>query len=122
MKFSEYYKYFENESEIIENIKVCARKYIKKIMMEQTVSIGKPSVVRFDESHLLVHSDKKRLQVEVSSYKLGTSLYLEIFVNNRLHRVSINPIYFKEENIKNYLRECEIDIKNNFYKIRKASR
>lgn len=122
MKFSEYYKYFENESEIIENIKVCAQKYIKKIMMEQTISIGKPSVVRFDENNLLVHSDKKKLQIGISSYKLGTSLYLEIFVNNRLHRVSINPVYFKEENIQNYLRECEIDIKNNFYKIRKANR
>ena len=122
MKFSEYYKYFDDENVIINNIRECAEKYVKKIMMEQTVSIGKPSVVKFDKNNLLVESEEKNLQVEINTYKLGTSLYLDIFVNDGLHRISISPLYFKEENIKNYLRECEIDIKNNFYKIRKANR
>jgi len=122
MKFSEYYKFFDNENEIAENIQKCAKKYIKKIMMEQTISIGKPSIVTFDEEGLLVNSEKKQLQVEVSSYKLGTFLCLEIVVNDGLHRVSISPLYFKEDNIQNYLRECEIDIKNQFYKIRQANK
>lgn len=121
MKFSEYYKYFDNESEIIESIQKCAEKYIKRIMAEQTVSIGKPSIVKFYENSLLVDSEKKKLQVYMNSYKLGTSLYLEIIVNDRLHSISISPLYFKKENIQNYLRECEIDIKNQFLEIRRAN-
>jgi len=121
MKFSEYYKYFNDENKIVSIIHECAKSYIRNIMLEQTISIGKPKLVIFNESDLLVHSDKKQLQVEIDSYKFGTSLYLEIVVNDSIHEISINPLYFKKENIKNYLRECEINIKNEFLEIRKIN-
>ena len=122
MKCSEYNKYFNDESKVIEDIQECAETHIRKIMTEQTISIGKPSVVKFDENKLFVYSEKRSLQVEINSYKLGTSLQIEVFVNDGLHRISISPLYFKKENIKNYLRECELDIKNQFSKIRRTNK
>lgn len=121
MKFSEYYKYFNDTDEVIENIRKCAEKYIKNIMIEQTVSIGNSSNITFDKKRLLVCSKDEKLQVSVNSYKIGTCLCLEVYTNNIRHIVSINPLYFKKENIKNYLRDCEIDIKNQFRKIRKLN-
>jgi len=120
MKFSEYYRYFGDENKIAENIRRCAEEYIRKIMIEQTISIGKPSKVKLEESDLFVCSESKELQVEVSSYKIGTSFCLEISANDGLYKIFINPLYFQKDNIKSYLRECEIDVKNIFLEIRKS--
>ena len=120
MKFTEYYKYFKNEDARIEDVKNCAEEYIRTVMIEQTVSIGQPSKVKLNDDILLVTSEENNLQVEIDSYKHGTSLYLEISVNDNLHRVSINPLYFEKENIKNYIRECELDIKDKFSIIRQS--
>ncbi len=121
MKFREYCDYFDSLDDIKESIRACAERHIRDIMSKQVISIGRPSVVIFESDSLLVRAMDLKLEVLVSSYKSGTSLCLEVLVNDRVYSVLINPLYFREEHIKNYLRNCEIDIRNQFRNIRKIS-
>lgn len=119
MRFKEYCGCFDKQKEFVFRINDSAIGYLRRIAREQTVSIGRPSVVVFDERKMMVECSDDSFDIRSKAYKSGVSICLEVLVSDRKFVIDINPLYFREDNICNYLRECELYIRKRFSDLRR---
>jgi len=114
MNFKEYCELScEDRERILKNIKGCVHQHVQKFIKEQVISVGNSDVVSFD--------GKMLNKAAVGDYceKRGSLVHVEICVGRNIHESLINPKYFKPENVKNYLREFELNVKDLISEIRK---
>ena len=114
MNFKEYCDLsYEDKEKILLDVRKCVYRHVQKFIKEQVVSVGNSKIVSFDGVNL------NNTRIGNYCFKAGSLIKVEVYVGNNIHESLVNPKYFKSENVKNYLREFEIDVKDMISEIRK---
>lgn len=110
--------FFKTKTQTV--IESSIKNYLAFLLKQQTVSIGKPDKIIYVENSLNVYNDKHNImELNLLSFIKNGQVCVEIYLNGVLYECNINPKFFHKHNIKNYLKEIEIEIKNKFNSIRK---
>ncbi len=108
MNFKEYCEYNKEKDQELKNIKKHIINYISRFVNEQVISVGNPDIVSL-----------KDIDIKLDCCRQNKLIHVEILLERNIHKSLINPKYFKPDNVKNYLREFEINIKEVISSIRK---
>lgn len=126
MRFKQYLEYIKKQyhplNKFAEKIQLHSIDYIEVVIQQLLTSMGKhrESIVYKEESGLTIEYQDKKIIINITPRcEYGNNF---IYLDNSINELDsiqsrIHPDYFKKKNIQNYLREFEIQVKQELAKV-----